>query len=253
MSNDLDVLGGPREPIPIPKFHYEEPDKGDYEARAILNWVENYWITKAEVPSIDAAVQAGIGPELYGKWISSIPFRKKLQGRGVGISSGEPGEFRPGGLSPLQMDVIQVMTDLLDGRSQKIKLQELQVNTQTYNNWLHDPVFVAALHARTESQLQSHKHEALMALMDNVKSGDNVALKMYFEMTGRFVSAKDKVNNINPFELIEVLVETLMEETKDRALVQRVGEKLMGVIAKMTAQDVASGGTEVSDLMDHYE
>lgn len=247
---ELDILGGPREPLPIPKFHYEEPDKDDWEARAIANWVENYWITKAEVPSIDTAVQAGIGPDLYGRWISSIPFRKKLQARGVGISSGEPGEFRPGGLSPIQMDTIQVMTDLLDGRSQKIRLQELGVNTQTYNNWLHDPGFVQALHARTESQLQSHKHEALMALMDNVKSGDNVALKMYFEMTGRFVSAKDRVNQINPFELIEVLVETLMEETKDRDLVQRVGEKLMGVIAKMTATEIASGD---KDLLSHYD
>jgi hypothetical protein len=81
-------------------------------------------------------------------------------------------QWRHATLTPEQLLVANTMLDLIDTRNDRKKLNDLGVSSAKYNAWLRQPEFRAYLQGRAESLLGASQHEALLALVDRVRSGD---------------------------------------------------------------------------------
>lgn len=224
---------------------HEMDYKDSYRAKKLLSWIEQYWMVHSSVPSLDVAVSAGVDSELFETWISSKPFRQALKYRGVGITSGyeeETVEFST--LTDLQMLAVELITDLTDNRSIKVKLAEISVESKTWVRWLADPVFAQYINAKTKNQLVAHEHEANLAVMDGVRAGDTGILKMYYELIGR-TGTKSGLSSLDPGWIIQNMVEIIQEESKllmqhDPDYMKRVGNRLMGLITRTMAEQAAN-------------
>ena len=70
-------------------------------------------------------------------------------------------------------------------------------------------------------------HEAHLALMDSVASGDVAAIKLYYEMTGRWSSKTVGDMNIE-FVLMRIL-EILQQHIRDPELLERIGNDFLKI------------------------
>jgi hypothetical protein len=176
-------------------------------------------------------------------------------------------------LTGRQIIVADTMLDLLDARSYKKKLQDLSVTSREWTAWCKEPAFARYLDENTQSVLKNGQHEAAMALMDRVSSGDVSAIKLYLEYTGRFSTKpepkttetkvvfqaapppvqlgpapNDGVHNdaINAHHIITSLVEIIVDEVDDKATASRIADRLRALI---TATNITNGllGTKPLD------
>lgn len=154
--------------------------------------------------------------------------------------------YRSKALTPMQLVVANTMLDLIDTRSQKKKLQDLNVTTATYNSWLRDPVFSAYLRDRAESLLGDNLHEAHLALLDKVRSGDTRALSLYYEITGRHVSqsgVSPQQQSFNAEFLVTAIIDIVNDEV-DSATALRITQRL---------KNLATARTIAGELVSSYE
>lgn len=166
------------------------------------------------------------------------------KGKYVGLPSTPVGDRAAKMLSPRQLMVANFMLDINDTRSDKKKLQDLQVSTQTYQRWLSDPKFSNYLKERAEGLIGNVQHEALLALADKVKAGDVSAIKLYLEFTNRFTSSSGGVNvNVGTggtkadFQAVLVnILEIIQDEVDDPETIIRISERFK---AMMQVQSVA--------------
>lgn len=152
-------------------------------------------------------------------------------------------DWRDNVLTPLQLRVANSMLDLNDQRSNKKKLQDLGVSTSRYQNWLRDPVFNAYLRKVSESMLGSYEHEAHLALIDKVRMGDTNALKLYYEITGRYVPG-GKTNDAQALDfqhLLTNILEIISDEIEDPQVGARIADKFRTLIgARNLASDLTA-------------
>lgn len=133
-------------------------------------------------------------------------------------------------LSPLQYVTANMMLDMTDQRSEKKKLQDLGVSTQTYAMWKRDPVFNEYIMQRAELVLDDSLPDIHMALADKARMGDVSAIKFLYEMTGRYkqetASGAAGTSQISDFRtlLIQIL-EIINEEVDDPETAIRIGER----------------------------
>lgn len=116
-------------------------------------------------------------------------------------------------LTPEQLAVANTMLDFTDGRSQKKKLSDLNVSSRQYQAWLRSPGFQNYMRQRAESLLNDNMHEAHLALLDSVRSGDVKAITLYYEMQGRFSSKGTQ--EIDVGYLLVKIIEILSRHIQD--------------------------------------
>jgi len=144
-------------------------------------------------------------------------------------------------LTPQQLIVANTMLDLIDSRSQKKKLQDLNVSTTTYNTWLKDPVFQDYLRQRAESMLGENQHEAHLALLDKVRMGDLKAIELYYEYQGIYTRASASQVNANQVavdvqNLLVRIIEIINDEVDDPQIAANIADRFKGL---MTARTIA--------------
>ncbi len=153
--------------------------------------------------------------------------------------------YRSKALTPQQLIVANTMLDLIDTRSQKKKLQDLNVTTATFNSWLRDPVFSAYLRDRAEALLGDSMHEAHLALLDKVRSGDTRAITLYYELTNRYVSQTQVAPQQQAFNaqfLVTAIIDIINDEA-DPLTATRIVERL---------KNLATARTVAGELVDSY-
>lgn len=136
-------------------------------------------------------------------------------------------------LSPLQLVVANMMLDLTDTRSDRKKLQDAGITTATYQMWLRDPVFSDYLRNRAENLIGDVQHEAMLSLVDRVRSGDLNAVKYYHALTGRYVEDKGNggSNTVGDLQQIIIrIIEIITEEVDDQDTAFRISDRLKGLI-----------------------
>lgn len=89
-------------------------------------------------------------------------------------------------LTPEQLAAANTLLDLRDNRSQKKKLQDLNISTTKFEAWLRDTNFQTYIRTKAENMLGDNQHEAHAALLDKVRAGDMKAIQYYNEVTGRY-------------------------------------------------------------------
>lgn len=142
-------------------------------------------------------------------------------------------------LTPQQLVVANTMLDLIDTRSQKKKLQDLNVATTTYNTWLKDPVFQEYLRERAEGMLGDNQHEAHLALLDKVRMGDIKAIELYYEYQGIYTRASASQVNANQVavdvqNLLVRIIEIINDEVDDPSTAARIADKFKGLMQART-------------------
>lgn len=147
-------------------------------------------------------------------------------------------------LSGIQLVVANTLLDLTDTRPIKKKLQDLGVSTYQYANWLKKPAFNEYLRKNADGMLGESQHEAVLALLDRVSSGDLRAIEYYHELTGRFQRASTKAAGGNAIDLQNIVVriiEIINDEVHDPDVAARISDKLKGLAAGMQFANALSG------------
>lgn len=202
----------------------------------LLNYMEQVWLTDGYLPTEEKCVQVGVTTKShYKKCMESTDFRHALIARGISIGSNEHGV-----LTEEQLVVANAMLDLRDNRSQSKKLKELNVPTQKWEAWLRDPAFQSYLRTRAENLLGDNSHEAHLALVDRVRSGDVSAIKYYNEITGRYVPGlKDTVD---AQAIIMRILEIIQMRVKDTELQALIADDLLA-LARANTNSAAVGSS----------
>ena len=161
---------------------------------------------------------------------------KNLNPEGVPVLSEEESkDWKLKGLTPMQLIVANAMLDLVDSKSEKKRLQDLNVSTQTWDTWMSDPVFNAYMRDRAESMLANSQHLAHIALLDKVRAGDLKAIEYMNEINDRYVkkpppSANTSLtvnnNNFDIKTIVGKVIEIITDEVDDVQTAMRVGDRL---------------------------
>lgn len=197
-----------------------------------LNFLEQYWFEYGLIPTGDRAVELGIPKDLYESSFKSAEFRKDCLERGISlkglpaVGNGTKAEWQNYMLTEEQLTVANVLLDMTDTRSAKKKLQDLGVSTAKYQAFLKDPGFQNYIRARAENALGDNQHEAHLALIDRVRSGDMGAIKYFNELTGRYVPARgDEAMNVT-MVLIRVL-EIIQRFVSDAKVQEAIAQEFL--------------------------
>jgi len=202
----------------------------------LLGFLEQYYLTNASLPTVEVCDSLGIDAVIYVGALKKDRFRTALLDRGVPerVLPDRPvgGSWKDSALTEEQLLCANVLLDLSDNRSRRKKLTELGITTQKYETWLRDPVFSGYLRKRSEALLGDTQHEAHLALVDRVKSGDLGAVKYYNELTGRYVpaSAKAAVGAFDSKMILMRVIEILQIHLSDQPeVLQNVARDLLSL------------------------
>jgi hypothetical protein len=170
---------------------------------------------------------------------NSPTVHKALQERGINVKSIAPDSevAKAAGrakLTPLQLIVANSMMDLIDTRPPKKKLQDAGVSPYQYQSWLKDPAFKNYMVERSEGLLGDVQHEAMLALVDKVMSGDMKAIEYYHEITGRYIkqtTANTGTNSTHDLQqMIVRIIEIIVDEVDDVNVAARISDRLKGLV-----------------------
>lgn len=210
-------------------------DNDKYE---LLCLIEQLYFQNGSIPTKEYLVNLGITAKFYDKCIKDKAFRDGLLERGIRLTSIEGvdlTDWRNFALTEEQLTVANVLLDLTDQRSRAKKLSELGISTAKYQAWLKDSAFQSYLRARAEGALDDNQHEAHLALIDRVVSGDVNAIKYFNELTGRYVQSKD--SNLDVMSVLMRVVEIVQKHVKDPVALAAIGNELINL------SDDLKGGT----------
>lgn len=214
----------------------EEYDpEGLTEEEEFLNFLEQYWYTYGAVPTKARAEELGIPVALWQSSFSNSEFRKQCLERGISLRGLEldldlPPEpiWRQQMLTEEQLTVANVLLDLTDNRSAKKKLQDLGISTAKYESFKKDPTYQAYVQSRAESLLGENQHEAHIALVDRVRSGDMSAIKYYNEITGRYVPSRGE-SNINVTLILMQMLEIIQRHVRDLGTQELIAQEFLAL------------------------
>jgi hypothetical protein len=172
----------------------ELENKMSDEEYDLLCFIEQIYLQKGKVPTVEFIGLSGFKEDTYFKAIKKVTFRDGLIARGIRLNVLEGLEdtdsdkpWKQWALTEEQLSCANVLLDFTDTRSRAKKLSELGITTAKYQSWLRDPAFQGYLRDRSEGVLQDNQHEAHLALVDRVSTGDINAIKYYNELSGRHV------------------------------------------------------------------
>jgi hypothetical protein len=197
-----------------------------------LNFLEQYWFEYGLIPTAERAKELGIPAELYDSF-KSAEFRKDCLDRGISlrglhvVGQGTKAEWQNYMLTEEQLTIANVLLDLTDTRSAKKKLQDLGISTATYQAYLRDPGFQNYIRARSENALNDNQHEAHLALIDRVRSGDMSAIKYYNELTGRYVQARDSGGALDVTMVLIRVLEIIQRFVGDAKVQEAIAQEFL--------------------------
>lgn len=185
----------------------------------LLNYCEQVYLLEGNLPSYERAKE--VYPELdlnyWQDFFKNLQVKEAFKRRNIA-------ETHKGVLTEQQLLVVNTLLDFTDTRSRNKKLTDLQVSSATYQNWLKDPAFQAYIQRRSEKLLDGNMHEAHLALLNTVRNGDVGAIKLYYEMTGRWSSKT--VGDLNVEFLLMKILEVLQKHIRDDVILTNIAEDL---------------------------
>lgn len=187
----------------------------------VVYWIEQQFWSTGYVPTVDSlAERFSILPATIKKWWESSSFREALVSRGVDFN---PDASRDA-LSPLQLQLANVLLNTHDNRSEREKLESVGVSSQKYHGWLRDPAFVNYLRKRAEVMFSANDYKAFQALSAEAANGDVSALKLFFEMRGIY-NPRVQVD-VNIEMVLTRVVEVIALHVKDPGILEAIATDL---------------------------
>lgn len=191
----------------------------------VLNYVEQEYMLSRHVPSAEViSERLGISVQKIKSLWERADFKAGLTARGIDLRKNSNGV-----LTAEQLMCANTLLDFADTRSDKKKLQDLGIASQTYQGWLKDPGFANYMMQRAEALFGDLMPDAHRALADNVRRGDLGSIKLYYEMSGRWSSKP--VGELNVEFLMMKILETLQKHISDPATISAISDELLGLAA----------------------
>lgn len=129
--------------------------------------------------------------------------------------------------TPEQMHAAAVMTDLVDRRSDVKKLGDLGISTRQWSTWLQDDAFAQYLKDRSEKLLENSVHETHKGLLKGVRNGNVAAVKLAYEITGRY--RPDAEQQIDVRRILHTMIEVIQKFVKDPIVLHQIAMELSSV------------------------
>lgn len=209
-----------------------------------VSLVDMHWGMYGELlTSARAAKDYQVSQSRFVKYMANPNVRRALEERGVSFRGLDYGDkWRSNALTPLQLLAAKSLLDISDTRSDKKKLQDLGVETKTYNAWRRDPLFTEYLERTATELMHGSQHEAMIALMDGVRSGNPRMVQLYLEFTGKYVpKMQHQGPDINVPALMTRVLEIVMDYVKDPQDRAALADRLIGL---GTANSITVGMTQ---------
>ena len=233
---DFDLEDWLKEPTQAVGPSIVEKPKLSKEAISLLNFCEQVFWETGLLPTPEASVaELSISRTTVARWYQDSTFQQQIAARGMDPEQLVfPGKLikESKALSPKQIICANLMLNLHDKRSEREKLEKIQVSPQQYHAWLRQPAFVEFLRKRGEALFQASDFEAYKSLVKNVKAGDNKSLELFFSMRGIY----NKQINVN-LNIETVLVQVI--EVVARYVTPQVMNAIAGEIDAIIEAEVA--------------
>lgn len=131
-------------------------------------------------------------------------------------------------LSDKQLAVAMTLLNPMDQRSLGAKLKSLGVLPATYHGWTKSKNFSEFMASQAEEMFGSGMPIAHASLLKKVIEGDVRAIKLYYEMSGRYSRQNDQSNQ-NFTLLVHKLIEILQRHISDPIVLQELAEEIKGI------------------------
>lgn len=194
----------------------------------LVDLIEAYWTKYGEYPerSVIRVVLDNTGydvadPEL-DELLEDERLKKSLAMRGIMHPSVEKDSLT--GLTREQLAVIAALNNNRDTRSDVKKLSDLGIAPRVFSGWMHSNRFSQHMRDSAEQLLINSIADGHNALLRGVRKGDTNALKLFFEMTGRYNPGFENQVNIQQFMLL--VVEAIQKHVHDPAQLQALAGEL---------------------------
>lgn len=125
-------------------------------------------------------------------------------------------------LTPKQIATVESLLNFADPRSERQKLEELQVTSVQYNAWKKSKKFLDYLTKAAQEKFRSMDHVAYQKLMESVESGQFPAIKLYLEMRKLYTPTVNV--NVDYQGVINKLVEILQRRLSPQVLAEIADE-----------------------------
>lgn len=181
---------------------------------------QKFWET-GRIPTDDAVAERfHLNVSTVKGWWKDSTFREALVSRGVDFNPEQSSDL----LTPLQLQLANVMLNVHDNRSEREKLESVGVSSQQYHSWLRQPQYQNYLRKRAEAMFSAADYKAYQALSSEAVGGDVSALKLFFEMRGIY-NPRVQVD-VNIEMVLSRVVEIIATHVKDPGILEAIAADL---------------------------
>lgn len=173
--------------------------------RRFIAFCEHSWFLRGVLPTPETlATEFNLSRKKTNELLESEIVVQNFKARGIPLIAGRT-------LTPEQITMINLVLNFTDTRSEKKKLADSGVSQAQWNGWRQSPAFKEYFLQRTEDILGDSIPDANMALVERARNGDLGAIKLVYEMTGRYrgdqgsIDVKQVLNKV--LEIISIHVQ----------------------------------------------
>lgn len=155
---------------------------------------ENFWTNSVTPPVGNIAGALSMRPETVDELLRNETIAEYLGSRGIPNPLVDSPSVE--GLTAQQLFCANILLNAQDKSSLREKLKMAGVSVQQYYAWLNDSKFSGYLQQRAERVFAATEWQVRQKLVDNAVEGETQAIKLYFEMIGKYVSRSEHTVNV---------------------------------------------------------
>lgn len=191
-----------------------------------ITWVEQHWFEHKIFPSVTLAAKAlNITSDKINEFINNETVQKMLSNRGIEIEVIDTSV-----LTEEQLAAANAYLNLADPRPISVKLKDLGINPTRFNGWMRGKAFSRYLQERAEELFTDGMPFAHRELMNKVMQGDLKAIRLFYEVSGRYTGPQSTEAQ-SVVVIVQRLLEAIQLEINDPALIERVGRRFQSIMA----------------------
>ena len=188
--------------------------------RGIVSFCEQSWFLRGSLPTPELLqTEFKMTARAIKAFLEREEIQESFDGRGIPTIVGRS-------LSPDQITAINTILNFADTRSEKKKLADMNISTVQWNGWRANPAFKEYLLNRTEGILADSIPDVNVALVDRARNGDLGAIKLVYEMTGRY---RGNEAGVDVRQIMHQVLEIITMEVQDPVALNNISRRLLGL------------------------
>lgn len=185
-----------------------------------VSFIEEYYLNHKEFPPV-GLLESHYGKSFNIKLLLKHPtFKLALENRGIPIPDPTSSKF-PASLTDAQIAAVRLILDYNDKRSHRAKLQSLGITTIQWQGWLKNRVFKTFLHSLASEAFDESSHIASEGLVTALQRGDTSAIKLYYELTGKYTNNGEVLNTKL---ILAKIIESIQRHVKDPDTIRAIAQ-----------------------------